>query len=55
MTTTAAIDALQAQLELARQVQLSLLPQRQCCLSGWEAALSYEAAGFVSGDQIGHQ
>lgn len=52
MTTAPTIDALQAQLELARQVQLSLLPQKQCCLSGWEVAFSYEAAGFVSGDYV---
>ena len=52
MTAATTIDALQAQLELARQVQLSLLPQRQCCLSGWEVAFSYEAAGFVSGDYV---
>jgi phosphoserine phosphatase RsbU/P len=41
---------LQAQLELARQVQLRLLPDRRCCLSDWEVAFSYESAGFVSGD-----
>jgi arsenite methyltransferase len=29
---------LQAQLELARQVQLRLLPDRRCCLSTWEVA-----------------
>jgi sigma-B regulation protein RsbU (phosphoserine phosphatase) len=52
MTTAPTFDALQAQLELARQVQLSLLPERQCCLSGWEVAFSYEAAGFVSGDYV---
>jgi sigma-B regulation protein RsbU (phosphoserine phosphatase) len=52
MTTAPTFDGLQAQLELARQVQLSLLPERQCCLSGWEVAFSYEAAGFVSGDYV---
>jgi sigma-B regulation protein RsbU (phosphoserine phosphatase) len=52
VTTATTIDALQAQLELARQVQLSLLPEKQCCLSGWEVAFSYEAAGFVSGDYV---
>jgi sigma-B regulation protein RsbU (phosphoserine phosphatase) len=52
VTAATTIDALQAQLELARQVQLSLLPQRQCCLSGWEVAFSYDAAGFVSGDYV---
>jgi sigma-B regulation protein RsbU (phosphoserine phosphatase) len=53
VTTATTIDALQAQLKLARQVQLSLLSERQCCLSGWEIAFSYEAAGFVSGDYVG--
>ena len=45
-------DGLQAQLELARQVQLRLLPDRRCCLSDWEVAFSYESAGFVSGDYV---
>lgn len=52
MTAAATIDALQAQLELARQIQLRLLPERRCCLNGWEVAFSYEAAGFVSGDYV---
>ena len=53
MTTASQLDAgLQAQLELARQVQLSLLPERHCCLSDWEVAFSYEPAGFVSGDYV---
>jgi sigma-B regulation protein RsbU (phosphoserine phosphatase) len=53
MTSALQVDAgLQAQLELARQVQLSLLPSRQCCLSNWEAAFFYEPAGFVSGDYV---
>ena len=53
MTVTSQIEArLQAQLELARQVQLSLLPERRCCLSEWEVAFSYEPAGFVSGDYV---
>jgi phosphoserine phosphatase RsbU/P len=43
---------LRAQLELARQVQLRLLPERRCCLSDWEVAFSYESAGFVSGDYV---
>ncbi len=43
---------LQAQLELARQVQLRLLPDRSCCLSDWDVAFSYESAGFVSGDYV---
>jgi len=53
MTTTSQVEGdLQTQLELARQVQLRLLPERRCCLSDWEVAFSYEAAGFVSGDYI---
>ena len=43
---------LQAQLELGRQVQLRLLPDRRCCFSEWEVAFSYESAGFVSGDYV---
>ena len=53
MTTPSHIEsALQAQLEFALEVQLSLLPERHCCLSGWDVAFSYEAAGFVSGDYV---
>jgi sigma-B regulation protein RsbU (phosphoserine phosphatase) len=53
VTVTSQIEAgLQAQLELARQVQLSLLPERRCCLSDWEVAFAYEPAGFVSGDYV---
>jgi phosphoserine phosphatase RsbU/P len=53
VTIAPQIDAgLQAQLELARQVQLRLLPDRRCCLSNWEVAFSYESAGFVSGDYV---
>jgi phosphoserine phosphatase RsbU/P len=53
VTIALQIDAgLQAQLELARQVQLRLLPDRRCCLSDWEVAFSYESAGFVSGDYV---
>ncbi len=43
---------LQAQLELARQVQTRLLPERHCCLSDWEVAYSYQPAGYVSGDYV---
>jgi phosphoserine phosphatase RsbU/P len=39
-------------LELARQVQLRLLPDRRCCLSDWEVAFSYESARYVSGDYV---
>lgn len=53
MTSTIQIDEeLASQLALARQVQLSLLPERRCCLSNWELAFSYEPAGFVSGDYV---
>lgn len=53
MTITASMVAeLQPQLELARQVQLSLLPKRHSCLSGWEVAFSYEPAGFLSGGRV---
>lgn len=53
MMIASQIDAgLEAQLELARQVQLSLLPVRRCCLSGWEFAFSYEPAGLLSGDYV---
>jgi phosphoserine phosphatase RsbU/P len=53
VTRAPQIDAgLQTQLELARQVQLRLLPDRRCCLSDWEVAFSYESAGFVSGDYV---
>lgn len=45
-------SGLEAQLELARQVQLHLLPDRRCCISDWEVAFSYESAGFVSGDCV---
>jgi serine phosphatase RsbU (regulator of sigma subunit) len=53
VTSTLQTDAgLQAQLELAGQVQLRLLPDRRCCLSDWEVAFAYESAGFVSGDYV---
>lgn len=53
MTIPLQTDAgLQAQLELARHVQLRLLPDRRCCLSDWEVAFSYESAGYVSGDYV---
>jgi len=53
VTLVSHIDVeLQAQLDLARQVQLSLLPERHCCLNSWEAAFFYEPAGFVSGDYV---
>jgi hypothetical protein len=48
MTTTSQFEGdLQTRLELARQLQLSLLPERRCCLGGWDVAFSYESAGYV--------
>jgi phosphoserine phosphatase RsbU/P len=53
MTATSQVERdLHAQLELARQVQLRLLPERRCCLSDWDVAFSYKSAGFVSGDYV---
>ena len=43
---------LQQQLELAAEVQRSLLPQKHCCFADWEVAYEYEPAGFVSGDYV---
>jgi sigma-B regulation protein RsbU (phosphoserine phosphatase) len=40
------------QLELARKVQLSLLPKAYCCLGDWKVALSYDPAGTLSGDYV---
>jgi sigma-B regulation protein RsbU (phosphoserine phosphatase) len=45
-------DDLQQQLEVAAQVQRSLLPKRHCCFPGWEVGYEYQAAGFVSGDYV---
>jgi sigma-B regulation protein RsbU (phosphoserine phosphatase) len=52
MTTSQVEGELRTQLELARQVQLRLLPERRCCLNHWEVAFSYESAGYVSGDYV---
>jgi sigma-B regulation protein RsbU (phosphoserine phosphatase) len=53
VTVTCDIEAsLESQLELARAVQISLLPKQACCLADWEAAFSYQPAGFVSGDYL---
>jgi sigma-B regulation protein RsbU (phosphoserine phosphatase) len=53
VTITSQVDpGVQAQLQLPRQVQLRLLPDRRCCHSDWEVAFSYESAGFVSGDYV---
>jgi sigma-B regulation protein RsbU (phosphoserine phosphatase) len=40
------------QLELARQVQFSLLPKPYCCLGDWKVALFYEPPGSLSGDYV---
>ena len=41
-----------AELELARQVQTSLLPKSSCCLGTWMFAFSYEPAAAVGGDYV---
>ncbi|HEY0794414.1 MAG TPA: PP2C family protein-serine/threonine phosphatase [Acidisarcina sp.] len=43
---------IRAQLDLAAQVQLGLLPQPHRRLAGWETAFSYQAAGHISGDYL---
>ncbi len=43
---------IEAQLALAAEVQRGLLPKPYCCIAGWEAAFSYEAAGHISGDYL---
>jgi len=45
-------STLEAELDLAARVQLSLLPKPDCCLAGWDTAFSYEPARHVSGDYI---
>jgi phosphoserine phosphatase RsbU/P len=45
-------SALASELELARQVQTSLLPKRSCCLGSWMFAFSYEPAAAVGGDYV---
>ncbi|HVU44529.1 MAG TPA: SpoIIE family protein phosphatase [Terracidiphilus sp.] len=45
-------NKLAAELELARQVQTSLLPKRSCCLGSWMFAFSYEPAAAVGRDYI---
>jgi hypothetical protein len=53
VTVAGQIDSgLRNQLELARQIQLRLLPDWRCCLSGWGGGFSYESAGVVSGDYV---
>lgn len=43
---------LATELELARQVQTSLLPKSGCCLGSWMFAFSYEPAAAVGGDYV---
>ena len=45
-------SSLAGELELARQVQTSLLPKRDCCLGTWGFAYTYEPAGALSGDYV---
>jgi len=45
-------NTLTAELELARQVQTSLLPKSSCCLGSWMFAFSYEPAAAVGGDYV---
>ena len=45
-------NKLAAELELARQVQTSLLPKRSCCIGSWMFAFSYEPAVAVGGDYV---
>jgi len=44
--------ALEDDLELAAQIQATLLPPRDFVSDGWQASYHYEAAGVVSGDYI---
>lgn len=44
--------ALAIELDLARQVQSSLLPKRSCCLGSWIFSFSYEPAAAVGGDYV---
>lgn len=41
----------ESELQVARQVQASLLPSR-CCLGNWTFAFSYEPAAAVGGDYV---
>lgn len=49
---TSTQSGLEAELELAARVQLSLLPEPSCCLAGWDIAFSYEPVRAVSGDYV---
>ncbi len=48
--TTAQMEALQQDLDLASRIQAGLLPSADYVSAGWEASYHYEAAGAVSGD-----
>lgn len=43
-------EALQRDLDLAKQIQARLLPEREVTRHGWEAYFHYQPAGPVSGD-----
>ncbi|MGH9883260.1 MAG: SpoIIE family protein phosphatase, partial [Pyrinomonadaceae bacterium] len=45
-------EALEADLELAAQIQNGLLPLPTLNVDGWEVAFHYEPAGLVSGDYV---
>jgi sigma-B regulation protein RsbU (phosphoserine phosphatase) len=42
--------ALEADLQLAAQIQAGLLPRQEFSAAGWNGSFHYEAAGLVSGD-----
>lgn len=44
------MQAMEKELEVGRQIQLSLLPQAPPAVQGWEFAAAYEAAREVGGD-----
>jgi hypothetical protein len=47
VTVTCEIEpGLESELELARAVQLSLLPKQACCLADWEAAFLTSQLGL---------
>ena len=45
-------SALASEMELARQVQMSMLPNRSCSLGSWTFAFSWEPAAAVGGDYV---
>lgn len=45
-------EALEADLELAAQIQSGLLPQPTLTIDGWDVAFHYEPASLVSGDYV---